>query len=228
MLLYNSKLAFLLTIVFRFSRFYANYKEFQEKLSSEEINAKYKDSCPNSRRVRRQTLYYETCRSKKKKRKKNRIGAAANENNYARKQIGSCAASRYVVRRCYIGHEGTLESTISMWEVAIILTKVVIKKEVLTKIEVDIESPLSFKLKGQNLWQDDKWAVMDWNLKSTFLISRDLSFRLVSQLPQTKHKHFVKRLGGINSTTMHSICLKGLNITWSLTVREVLVQLIGS
>lgn len=100
-------------------------------------------------------MYYETCRSKKKK-KKNRIGAAANENNYARKQIGSCAASRYVVRRCYIGHEGTLESTISMWEVAIILTKVVIKKEVLTKIEVDIESPLSFKLKGQNLWQDDK------------------------------------------------------------------------
>ena len=36
------------------------------------------------------------------------------------------------------------------------LTKEVIKKEVLTKIKLDVESPLSFKLKGQNLHTDDE------------------------------------------------------------------------
>lgn len=88
---------------------------------------------------------------------------AANQNNYARKQMDSWAASRYVVRRCYIGHQGTPESIISMREVAIVLIKEVIKKEVLTKIKLDVESPLSFKLKGQNLHTDDEWAVMVWN-----------------------------------------------------------------
>lgn len=42
-----------------------------------------------------------------------------------------------------------------MREVAIMLIKEVIKKEVLTKIKLDVESPLSFKLKGQNLHTDD-------------------------------------------------------------------------
>ena len=36
------------------------------------------------------------------------------------------------------------------------VNKEVIKKEVLTKIKLDVESPLSFKLKGQNLHTDDE------------------------------------------------------------------------